>query len=190
MAGAAGVDAGVVTFLIGEPHPMTDEASSIVPIERAAAWVMKLSWVVLDIGCSSRARSLYEIGREGDLGCPGARADTTAQYRDMKAFVGLALGAALLLSAAASVVSLHPSPVGARSCYSVWAQADRMGSRYRHIVYVENDCEYWLQCSLWTDVDPQPPQMLTVGPGMVEHAETNGASQYDDPRAFGACHRK
>ncbi len=37
-----------------------------------------------------------------------------------------------------------------------------MGSHYRHIVYVENDCDYWLQCSVWTDVDPHPPKMLTV----------------------------
>ena len=108
----------------------------------------------------------------------------------MKAFVGLAIGAALAVGIAASLASLDPAEAGARSCYSVWAEADKMGSHYRHIVYVENDCEYWLQCSLWTDVDPQPPKMLSVGPGMTEHAETNGSSQYDDPKAFGACHRK
>jgi hypothetical protein len=108
----------------------------------------------------------------------------------MKVFVGLALGAALVVGIAAPLVSLDPSEAGARSCYSLWAEADKMGSHYRHTVYVENDCEYWLQCSVWTDVDPQPPKMLTVGPGMTEHGETNGSSQYDDPRAFGACHRK
>lgn len=88
------------------------------------------------------------------------------------------------------VASLLPTEIEARSCYAVWAEADRMGSHYRHIVYVENDCEYWLQCSVWTDTDPQPPKMMTVGPGMTEHAETSGRSQYDDPRAYGACHRK
>jgi hypothetical protein len=108
----------------------------------------------------------------------------------MKAFPGFAICAVFVLGFAASLVSLDPSEAGARSCYSFWAEADKMGSHYRHIVYVENDCEYWLQCSLWTDVDPQPPKMVTVGPGMTEHAETNGSSQYDDPRAFGACHRK
>ena len=108
----------------------------------------------------------------------------------MKASVGLALGAALLLSIAAPLVSLDSSEAAARSCYSFWAEADKMGSHYRHIVYVENDCDYWLQCSVWTDVDPQPPTMLTVGPGMTENRETNGASQYDDPKAFGTFHRK
>jgi hypothetical protein len=108
----------------------------------------------------------------------------------MKAFIELALCAAIIVSTTTLSVPLGPSDAGARSCYSFWAEADKMGSRYRHIVYVENDCDYWLQCSLWTDVDPQPPKMLSVGPGMTEHAETNGSSDYDDPRAFGACHRK
>ncbi len=78
----------------------------------------------------------------------------------------------------------------ARSCYKIWAEATKTGSHYRHRVYVENDCEYWLQCSLWTDVDPQPPVMLSVGPGMTENGETSGRSQYGDPKAFGACRRK
>jgi hypothetical protein len=75
----------------------------------------------------------------------------------MKAFVGLALGAVLLLSITAPLVSPDPSEAGARSCYGFWAEADKMGSHYRHTVYVENDCEYWLQCSVWTDVDPPRP---------------------------------
>jgi hypothetical protein len=108
----------------------------------------------------------------------------------MKPLLGLALGAALVLSFAASLVAIDPAEAAARSCYSFWAEADKMGSHYRHIVYVENDCDYWLQCSVWTDVDPQPPKMLSVGPDMTEQAETNGSSRYDDPRAFGTCHRK
>jgi len=105
----------------------------------------------------------------------------------IKAIATAAVAVALL---AGLLQHFAPTQAEARSCYSIWAQADRMGSHYRHTVYVENDCEYWLQCSLWTDVDPQPPKMLSVGPGMTEHAETNGSSQYDDPRAFGTCHQK
>jgi hypothetical protein len=78
----------------------------------------------------------------------------------------------------------------ARSCYSIWAEVDGSGSHYRHFVYVENDCEEWLQCSVWTDVNPQPPKMLSVAPGASEYTETSGHSQYDDPRAFGSCHFK
>ena len=78
----------------------------------------------------------------------------------------------------------------ARSCYSIWAEADGSGSHYRHFVYVENDCDEWLQCTVWTDVDPQPPKMISVAPSATEQAETNGHSEYDDPRAFGNCHYK
>ncbi|NNE20493.1 MAG: hypothetical protein HKN10_18655 [Myxococcales bacterium] len=103
------------------------------------------------------------------------------------AFSSGALVLALLSSVAPRLID---SDASARSCYSVWAEAQKMGSHYRHLVYVENDCEYWLQCSLWTDVDPQPPVMVSVGPGTTENRETSGSSQYGDPKAFGACHRK
>jgi hypothetical protein len=78
----------------------------------------------------------------------------------------------------------------ARSCYSIWADVDGQGSHFRHFVYVENDCDEWLQCTVWTDVNPQPPKVISVAPGAVESVETNGHSQYGDPRAFGNCHFK
>ncbi|MBW2381849.1 MAG: hypothetical protein JRG70_20340 [Deltaproteobacteria bacterium] len=60
----------------------------------------------------------------------------------MKPFTGVTLCVALavlLLGLAAAPTSLGPSGAAARSCYSFWAEADKMGSHYRHIVYVEND---------------------------------------------------
>jgi len=140
--------------------------------------------MTLTLTPKARGRCAASVLRAGTDPAPAA------QCLRMKDSVGLALGAALLLSIAAPLVSLDSSEAAARSCYSFWAEADKMGSHYRHIVYVENDCDYWLQCTVWTDVDPQPPTMLTVGPGMTENRETNGASQYDDPKAFGTCHRK
>lgn len=103
----------------------------------------------------------------------------------MRTLITLAVPA-LVVGAALSWLA----PAEARSCYSVWAEAQSMGSHYRHLVYVENDCEDWLQCSLWTDVNPQPPKMVSVGPGMTEHAETNGRSDVDDPKGFASCHKK
>lgn len=109
----------------------------------------------------------------------------------MKAILRVLPIAALAMTLLVGIAQqVEPAQAEARSCYSIWAEADHMGSHYRHIVYVENDCDYWLQCSLWTDVDPQPPRMVSVGPAMTEHAETNGSSQYGDPKAFGTCHRK
>ena len=78
----------------------------------------------------------------------------------------------------------------ARSCYDIWAEATGGSGHYRHFVYVENDCEEWLQCTVWTDVDPQPPALMSVAPGATESAETNGHSQFDDPKAYGSCRFK
>lgn len=104
--------------------------------------------------------------------------------------VAFSSGALVLALLSFAAPRLSGSEASARSCYRLWAEAQKMGSHYRHRVFVENDCEYWLQCSLWTDVDPQPPVMVSVGPGMTEHGETSGSSQYSDPKAFGACRRK
>ncbi|MGB5373258.1 MAG: hypothetical protein WBN15_05715 [Polyangiales bacterium] len=109
----------------------------------------------------------------------------------IKTVVGAFSSGALVLALLSSVAPrLSGSEASARSCYRLWAEAQKMGSHYRHLVYVENDCEYWLQCSVWTDADPQPPVMLSVGPGMTEKRETSGDSQYGDPKAFGACRRQ
>jgi len=109
----------------------------------------------------------------------------------IKMLVGVFSTGALLLVLLSSVApQLSGGEASALSCYKIWVEAQKMGSNYRHQVYVENDCEYWLQCSVWTDADPQPPVMLSVGPGMTEHRETSGDSQYSDPKAFGACRKK
>ena len=85
---------------------------------------------------------------------------------------------------------MSAEPATARSCYSIWAEAERSEGHYRHFIYVENDCDEWLQCSVWTDANPQPPKLLSVAPGTTESAETNGHSEYDSPRAFGTCRFK
>jgi hypothetical protein len=104
----------------------------------------------------------------------------------MRTLVGLAFGAALVVGVAA----FDFSDAKARSCYSIWAEAEESGSYYRHVVYVENDCDHWLECTVWTDVNPQPPKILSVAPDATESAETNSRSEYDDPRAFGTCRSK
>jgi len=105
----------------------------------------------------------------------------------MKSLLRMVLCGALIMSASAWVMSWRASDAGAAACYSIYAEAESMGSRYRHLVYVENHCDAWLQCTVWTDVNPQPPVMLTVGPGMTEKRETNPDSEVGSPRAFGAC---
>ena len=108
----------------------------------------------------------------------------------MKPVIRVILSAALVWIFSASAVLLKPPEAAAGNCYQVWAEARSNGSYFRHIVYVENDCEYWLQCSLWTDADPGATKMVTVGPRMTEQVETSGSSKNDDPKGFGACRRQ
>lgn len=86
----------------------------------------------------------------------------------------------------------HPvvSRAAAGGCYQIWAESQRMDGRFRHLVHVKNDCDHWLECTVWTDANPQPPQMLSVGPGMTEQAETSDDSQEESPKAFGTCREK
>jgi len=108
----------------------------------------------------------------------------------MKPSATITLCAAFVLAVVASLVSFDPARAGASACYKFWAEAQENGEHYRHVVYVENDCDYWLQCSLWTDEDPQPPVILTVGPGETEHAQTNEDSTHEHPKAFGTCRKQ
>ncbi len=106
--------------------------------------------------------------------------------RLMKKLFGFAGVAALLVAAGALIAP----EADARSCYRIWAQADGSGSSYRHRVYVENDCDYWLRCSLWTDVNPRPPIITSVAPDATEYEETNARSDVSDPQGFGSCREK
>lgn len=103
----------------------------------------------------------------------------------MRAF--LAVIAPCLLALLAATLS---DQADARSCWEAWAEAIGSEGHYRHFVYVENDCDEWLQCTVWTDVNPQPPKLMSVAPGATEQAETNGHSEDDDPRAFASCRFK
>ena len=103
----------------------------------------------------------------------------------MKILFPIGLTIAVVLGVAGSIETAT-----ARSCYSLWAEAEGSESNYRHFVYVENDCDEWIQCTVWTDVDPQPPKMISVAPNATESREINGHSQFDDPKAFGSCRFK
>ncbi len=106
-----------------------------------------------------------------------------------------AIGTALLVLAIAlswlfPMSELGPNEVSAGGCYQISGKARDLGSRWAHIVVVENDCDYWLQCTVWTDVDPQPPVMLTVGPDTSEQAHTTTDAEQQEFKPFGSCRRK
>ena len=94
----------------------------------------------------------------------------------------------LLLSSTAQM--LDPTPSQAIGCYKIRAEARRGEMGYKHYVVVDNQCEYWLQCDVWTNVDPQPSKTVTVGPKASEEVQTNGSSEQSSVKGFGSCHRK
>ena len=99
----------------------------------------------------------------------------------------------LLGIATIAALSLTPGPrpqAAAESCYEIFGQVRNLGPGWAHIVFVQNDCDYWLQCTVWTDVDPQPPAMLSVGPGMRESAQITRDSEEEEFKAYGTCRRK
>ncbi|MDH3726613.1 MAG: hypothetical protein OER77_03700 [Myxococcales bacterium] len=107
--------------------------------------------------------------------------------KTIRAALGVfAIGLALL----SPVSELGPDEVGASGCYEIYGKSRNLGRGWAHIVIVENDCEYWLQCTVWTDVNPRPPAMLTVGPDMSEQAQITSDSEQQEFKALGSCRRK
>ncbi|MEM7433541.1 MAG: hypothetical protein AAF436_00220 [Myxococcota bacterium] len=98
----------------------------------------------------------------------------------------LAFGIALI----GTVTGGEATSTRAASCYEIYGQVRDVGPGWAHIVVVENDCDYWLQCSVWTDVTPQPPAMITVGPGMSEKTQMIANSDQKEFKSYGLCRRK
>lgn len=98
---------------------------------------------------------------------------------------------AFLLGAAAlpaPLVSL--ADASATACYEIYGEVRNLGEGWTHIVVVENNCDYWLQCSVWTNVDPQPPAMITIGPDMSERAQITSDAEEKEFKSYGSCRRK
>ena len=52
----------------------------------------------------------------------------------------------------------------ARSNYKIKGEVQAQSGGYRHVVIIKNKSRDWLNCEVWTDVDPQPPHSARVGP--------------------------
>jgi hypothetical protein len=77
-----------------------------------------------------------------------------------------------------------------RNCYSVHGEARYGALAYKHVVIVTNRCEIELQCQVWTDVDPEPRQSLTVGPKGTGEIIVRATSPARSFKAFGECKKK
>ena len=98
----------------------------------------------------------------------------------------------LASSLAVSAFFLTPPPASGSptACYEIYGEVRNLGQGWAHIVVVQNDCDYWLQCSVWTNVDPQPPAMISVGPDMSERAQITSNAEIKEFKSYGSCRRK
>ena len=74
-----------------------------------------------------------------------------------------------------------------RNCDNVHGEARYGAFAYKHVVIVKNRCDITLQCEVWTDVDPEPKQPLTVGPKATGEAIVRNNSPARGFKAFGEC---
>lgn len=74
-----------------------------------------------------------------------------------------------------------------KDCYAVYGEARYGAFAYKHIVIVANRCDVSLSCEVWTDVDPEPRQKLSVGPKGTGETITRNNSPARSFKAFGEC---
>ncbi len=76
-----------------------------------------------------------------------------------------------------------------KNCYMVYGEARYGAFAYKHVVVIKNRCEITLQCKVWTDVDPEPKQSVTVGPKGTGEVIVRNNSPARGFKAFGECEK-
>lgn len=105
-------------------------------------------------------------------------------------------GARLILAALLVLAAAIPAPNDAaakedvRNCYSIHGEARYGALAYKHVVIVTNRCDIELQCRVWTDVDPEPKQSVSVGPKGTGEVIVRATSPARSFKAFGECEKK
>lgn len=77
-----------------------------------------------------------------------------------------------------------------KDCYGVHGEARYGAFAYKHVVIVTNRCEVNLECKVWTDVDPEPRQSVSVGPKATGEVIVRSNSPARAFKAFGECEAK
>lgn len=102
----------------------------------------------------------------------------------MKKLTAFALLALALLF---SVAPQYGTRAEARSNYKIKGEVRPQSGGYRHIVIVKNKSREWLNCEVWTDLDPQPPQQTRVGPRNTREVVIRTRAEEDEFTPYGFC---
>jgi hypothetical protein len=101
----------------------------------------------------------------------------------MRTGTKLALGA--VLSALAFMLGTSAAIAGQN--YKIKGEVRPQSGGYRHVVIVKNKSRDWLNCQVWTDVDPQPPQTVRVGPRSKQEVIIRTRAEEDEFIPYGFC---
>lgn len=104
----------------------------------------------------------------------------------MKSFIGLAALAALVIGMA-GVQHLDSSTASAKSNYKIKGEVQVQSGGYRHVVIIKNKSRDWLNCQVWTDVDPQPPHLSRVGARNKREVVIRTRAEEDTFIPYGFC---
>ena len=72
-------------------------------------------------------------------------------------------------------------------CAVVRATARYVGLGYTHAIVLKNGCQKPVECSVWTDVDPEPKTTLSLRPGEESEVVTRRGSPAREVTAFKQC---
>lgn len=75
----------------------------------------------------------------------------------------------------------------ARSNYKIKGEVQTQSGGYRHVVIIKNKSRDWLNCEVWTDVDPQPPHSARVGPRNKREVVIRTRAEEDEFIPYGYC---
>ena len=91
------------------------------------------------------------------------------------------------LLCAASLALTLASTSSAGSNYKIKGEVRPQSGGYQHIVIVKNKTRDWLSCQVWTDVDPQPPKSVRVGPRGKQQVVIRTRAEQDEFIPYGFC---
>jgi hypothetical protein len=104
-----------------------------------------------------------------------------------KIAVALSIAVLTLLTSVPVVQRIDGASAEAGGRYKITGEVRREAAGYRHVVIVKNKSRDWLQCNVWTDVDPQPPVTDTVAPKKTREITTRTRAETDTFIPFGFC---
>ncbi|MDB4976910.1 MAG: hypothetical protein JWN48_5251 [Myxococcaceae bacterium] len=84
---------------------------------------------------------------------------------------------------------IKDSPVvqNPNDCAVAKASARYVGYGYTHVISAVNGCSRAVECTLWTDVDPEPRTTVNLGPGDTTEVVTRRGSPSREVTAFKQC---